>query len=120
MLSILITSGEIKVTKISYPNNKIWRSDDYKIKNSNKKPHGATWHNNMMAIIKNYFNNHDLCTYSEPDLHYGKADLYIRNINTYIEVGSINLYKLYLNLYFMHNCKIIIVPSEYYSIEFEI
>ncbi len=121
MISILIVSGKINTTKINYEQNKIWNFKKYKHgpeKNSTK-PHGAIWHNNMMNMIKNYFEHHCLNVYSEPNLHYGQADLYVKEISTYIEVGSINLYKLYLNFSFMSECKILIVPSDFYSVEFK-
>lgn len=118
MTSILIASDKIELNKLRYEKNNLWRTDNENNYIKNKKGHGAKWHHNMMENIENYFNLNNCNVYVEPNLHYGRADLYVHDINTYIEVGSVNLYKLYLNLYFMNDCKILIVPSEYYSLEF--
>lgn len=120
MISILIVSGKIYVTKINYKNNQIWAPENYDLKDCAEKPHGAMWHNNMMNMIKDYFKSRHLNVYSEPNLHHGKADLYIKEINTYIEVGSVDLYKLYLNSSFINGSKIILVPSEFYCLEFKL
>ena len=39
-------------------------------------------------------------------------------MNLYIEVGTINIYKLLINLLNMNDCKIAIVPSDDYLLEF--
>jgi hypothetical protein len=123
MTSMLIAQNKTRINKLNYERNVIWRTgfasdqESKRVERQNKK-HGAEWHHNMMNLIKNYFLSNNKEVISEPNLHYGKADLYIKEINTYIEVGSINLYKLYINLFHLNNCRIIIVPSEYYSLEF--
>ena len=124
MISILIAQNKIQMNKLYYERNIIWQTNldsadqEHRRTKQQHKKHGAEWHHNMMNLIKNYFLSNNKEAIPEPDLHYGKADLYIKGINTYIEVGSIGLYKLYINLVYLSDCKIIIVPSEYYSLEF--
>jgi len=118
LISILIASGKAKVNKIKYKHNNIWAHSKTKLNTNNRKLHGAKWHSKMMLLIENYFQYNNYNVQNESNLYYGKSDLYIPVLNIYIEVGTISLYKLYNNLLNMRNCKIIIVPSENYLIEF--
>lgn len=119
-ISILIVSGKIKVRKIKYTRNNIWQYNEKFLNNDGNKNHGEIWHNSLINIIKEYFISNNYLINMEPALHYGRADLGINTLNLYIEVGTINIYKLLINLLNMVNCKIIIVPSADYLLEFKL
>ena len=116
-ISILIVSGRVKVRKIKYKQNSIWNYGKY-FYETNRKNHGAEWHNSLIRIIEEYFTSHNYSVSVEPSLHYGRSDLGVKQMNLYIEVGTINIYKLLINLLNMNDCKIAIVPSDDYLLEF--
>jgi len=120
-IAILIVSDKIKVKKIINSKDKLWPIS--KAQNSiidNKKSHGANWHNSLINQIKNYFEDNGYSAKLEPNLHYGRADLSVPELNIFIEVGTINIYKLYNNLINMVRCKILIVPDNNYILEFSL
>ncbi len=120
-IAILIVSGKIKVKKIINSKNKLWpinKTQDNIV--DNKKSHGADWHNSLISQIKNYFKDNNYLTKLEPNLHYGRADLGVSELNIFIEVGTINIYKLYNNLINMVECKILIMPDDNYILEFSL
>lgn len=119
-IAILIVSGKIKMTKIVYTNNEIWQENKYTKPLTLRKQHGASWHNSLIRIIESYFNQNKYKIKLEPDMYYGRADLGVPSLNLFIEVGTINLYKLYNNLINMADCRIIIVPENNYLIEFNL
>ena len=115
-LSLLIISGQIKITKISAKNT-LWpnNSNSEKI---DEKMHGAIWHNFTINKIDSYFTSRGYKTLKEPNLFYGRADLAITDLKFHIEIGTINIYKLLINLCNMKNCRIIVVPDDSYILEF--
>lgn len=119
-IAILIVSGKIEVRKIIYNSSEMWQKDKYIKQVAIEKQHGATWHNSIIKTIENYFKLNNYTIKSEPDLHYGKADIGVTSLKLFIEVGTINLYKLYCNLINMTSCKIIVVPEDNYFIEFNL
>jgi len=119
-IAILIVSGKIKVRKIICDSNKIWRQNgDIKPSTAGKR-HGAIWHDSTIKTIEDYFKLNNYTTQLEPNLHYGRADIGITSLNLFIEVGTINLYKLYCNLINMTDCKIIVVSENNNFIEFNL
>lgn len=119
-LAILIVSGKIKTKKVIYKNNGIWQESKYFKSQIMEKQHGAAWHYSVIKIIENYFKIHNYAIKHEPNLHYGRSDLSIPELNLFIEVGTVNIYKIYCNLINMTKCKIIIIPSDNYFIEFSL
>ncbi|MFA6551197.1 MAG: hypothetical protein WCV41_01560 [Patescibacteria group bacterium] len=119
-IAILIVGGRIKVKKIIYGNNSVWlyRKNPTPIDNDESKKHGAYWHYSMIKMIENYFKDSNYSVQNEPNLHYGKADLGIEELSLFIEIGTINIFKLYNNLFYMKNSKIVVIPSDNYFIEF--
>jgi len=117
-LAILIVSGRIRVNKISNKNNSLWLSQKIESDCANKKMHGAKWHDSTISVINNYFVSKGYVSEKEPNLYFGKADLAILDLPIYIEVGTINIYKLLINLVNMKNCTIIVVPSDDSVLEF--
>ena len=115
-IAILIVSGKIKIKKIIYKNNSIWLKHK-QLKIVERKQHGGDWHNSLIGIIDNYFKDKGYITKYEPNIHYGRADLGVPDLDIFIEVGTINLYKLYYNINNMINSKILILPSDNYLIE---
>lgn len=108
------------MTKIIYADNEIWQENKYTKSFTSRKQHGAFWHDSLIRIIENYFNYNKHKTELEPAMYYGRADLGVPSLNLFIEVGTINLYKLYNNLINMADCKIIVVPENDYLIEFNL
>jgi hypothetical protein len=119
-IAILIVSGKIKVKKIVGDRKKLWPVLKVNNSLSDKKSHGADWHDSFIKQVKNYFENKNYLTENEPELHYGRADLGIPKLNIFIEVGTINIYKLYNNLINMVGCKIVVLPDDNYIIEFSL
>ncbi len=119
-IAILIVSGKVKTKKIIYKNNEIWQENQYFKLPINEKQHGAAWHYSIIKIIENYFKIHNYAIKHEPNLHYGRADLGVPKLNLFIEVGTVNLYKIYCNFMYMTKCKIIVIPSDNYFIEFSL
>ncbi|MDD4901836.1 MAG: hypothetical protein PHE24_01745 [Patescibacteria group bacterium] len=117
-IAIFIVSGKMKLKKISYLNNSIWQAKN-NLNTDNLKKHGGNWHNDLISTIEKYFLTNGIKVEKEPALYYGRADLGTDK-NVFIEVGTTNLYKLYLNLSFLKNCKIMLVPSDDYLLEFNL
>jgi len=117
-IAILIVSGKIKLTKINYKNNSVWQTGKF-FNSGGLKKHGGNWHNDLILTIEKYFLNNNITVDKEPALYYGRADLGTDN-RLFIEVGTTNLYKLYLNLLYLNNCKIILVPTDNYLLEFNL
>lgn len=115
-IAILIVSGRIKIKKINYSKNSIWLSDDKYEINLNKN-HGARWHDSLMIKIANYFEDKNFTITDEPALFYGRADLGIKELKLFIEIGTVDLFKLYMNILNVTDHKIIIVPSDDYLLE---
>jgi len=115
-ISVLIVSGKIKVNKINHKDN-FW-SPSIIDPNSEIKHHGSDWHNRKIEEINGYFLLKNYTTKKEPNLHYGRADLGISGLNIFIEVGTVNFYKLLINCIQMKNCVIIVAPNDNYILEF--
>jgi hypothetical protein len=115
-IAILIVSGRVKLCKISTTKN-LWSGA---IPDSAIKAHGSTWHDQTIKTIAEYLEQNSILPEYEPSMLFGRADLGATSISTYFEVGTINLYKLYVNLLKQQNIKIIIVPTDTYILEFTI
>lgn len=117
-ISILIVSGRVKAIKISSDGN-LW--SPYNIDfDSETKHHGSEWHNSMINKINSYFLLKGYLTEKEPNLYFGKADVCVKDLNIYVEVGTVNIYKLLINLIKLKNCSIIIMPCDDYILEFSL
>ena len=119
LIAVLIVSGQIKAKEIN--SDHLWGEIDYsEIKKLHK--HGKGWHIKMMNIIDDYFKSQGYDITVEPNMHHGRADLGVFKQNKkdlYVEVGTIDIYKLCVNLHFMKNFVLIIVPDKNRIIEFE-
>jgi len=118
LVATFIVSGRIKVSKINYHDDGIWDRNLLALESNEAKKHGAFWHNSKINIIKKYFEINKFKTQSETKLFYGRCDLSIPDLKIFIEVGMINLYKLYLNLSNMKKCRILLVLSDSSLLEF--
>lgn len=117
LIAILIVSGQIRATEIS--SSFLWGDNDNNFEKVHK--HGKEWHSNMMNNIDNYFKKQGYDITTEPQLHHGRADLGVfkkDKKDMYVEVGTTSIYKLCLNLYFMKDFVILIVPKDNKLIEF--
>ena len=116
LIAILIVSGQIKAREINSAN--LWGKGLV----DKVHRHGKEWHSRMMDKIDDYFRSQGYEITTEPHTHQGRADLGVfmkGKKDLYVEVGTISLYKLCLNLHFMKDCIILLVPSENQVIEFE-
>lgn len=119
-IAIFIVSGKIKVRKIIGSKNILWATNESQNNIGDKKSHGADWHNSFINQIESYFAKNNYLVELEPSLHYGRSDLSVPALNLFIEVGTINIYRLYNNLMNMVKCKILIMPDNDYTIEFSL
>ena len=117
LIAILIVSGDIKAEKINCQKDFIWGDVDASIINQDKE-HGADWHNSTIQKVKKYFSHKNFIVDYEPNLYLGRSDLGIKSLNLFIEIGTINIYKLYINLLNIGSNKIILVPQDDVIIEF--
>jgi len=98
LISILVVSGKIKLRKVNYLNDIIWNKENIIIKDGGHKNHGSNWHSSKIKMIKQYFLSNNYDVKDEPPVFFGRADLGITELNIFIEVGTINIYKLYFGL----------------------
>lgn len=112
-IAILILKKRVKIKKIYIKNNFVVEEDKI-------LKHGSFWHNSFIENIDTFFIKNNYKTEKEPYLFCGRADLLIPKLNLYIEVGTINVYKLLCNINKMNNCIIHIVPSNDYFLEIKI
>lgn len=117
LIATLIVTGKISARKINTAPGKIWRASDG-LDLYGLKKHGANWHDSTIKIIDSYFKGSGHATIREPSLLIGRADLGVESLGLFFEVGTISLYKLYYNLAYMNDAKIILIPEENYLIEF--
>jgi hypothetical protein len=118
ILATFVISGRIKVREVNYHDDSIWGRNHLVLEFNEAKKHGAFWHDSKINIIKKYFETNKFKTQSETKLFYGRCDLSIPDLKVFIEVGTINLYKLYLNLLNMKKCQILLVLSDSSLLEF--
>lgn len=118
MLAIFIVSGRVRVKKINYHNDSLWSKNLLGPELSAAKAHGAVWHDAKINIIKKYFKANEYQVQPEARLFYGRCDLGVLDLSIFVEVGTINLYKLYINLLNMKECRILLVLSNSSLLEF--
>lgn len=118
-IAILIVSGKVKARDInsSIP---LWGED--KTLEVNKK-HGKKWHHSMMELVGSYFQSLGYDITIEPTLNVGRADLgaYKEGAkNLYVEVGTISLPKLLLNLESMEGSTFLVVLKSTHGVDFSV
>ena len=113
-IATMVVAGNVSLIKNTH-NKQYWGNNSVAI---DSKKHGSEWHDNKIRIIKKYFNDNNLQTVNEPKLHYGRADIGVPELNLFIEIGTINLYKLHYNLKFILNSRILLIPDDNYFLEF--
>ncbi len=112
-LAILTRNISIKKVKI---NKKI---KDL-VKNKNIKAHGSGWHNNFILVIEEYLKERSVQSIREANLYFGRSDVYLPSLKLYLEVGTISLYKLFINILNMKDCLIHIIPNDEYFLEIKL
>lgn len=122
-IALLIITGKIKAREITAKKNKdLWDGLSKKEIRKAKQRHGGEWHRFMMDVIIQFFEIQKYDITIEPHLNFGRADLGIYNKgkkNLYIEVGTVSIYKLWLNLQTIEEAIFLIVSSENKVVEFE-
>ena len=124
-IAILIINGKVKAKEIKKTSllKSFWagKSRNSNQKRKSNKIHGSAWHNATMEKIENHFLCQNFEVEREPNLYWGRADLGIYKNgekDLHIEVGTISLFKLLINLKMMKNCIYLIVPDDKKLIEF--
>ncbi len=118
-IATLILQGKIKVKNIKSNNDSLWIENKIKI----IKKHGGEWHSKMMEIVAGHFKAMKCDVVIEPNLNQGRADLGIYKQNErplFIEIGTVSLPKLLINLKTMKNYDILLVLSSDHIVEFSI
>lgn len=116
-IALLIISGKIQANEISSESTIFGPSIA-----TEKHKHGKEWHQKMMNTVEGYFQTNGYKIIPEPHLNYGRADLGIyKNLykDTYVEIDTVSINKLWLNLQTMSQCVFILVVSERKLIEFQ-
>lgn len=119
-IAILIVRGQVQATEIkkSHKLNSFWLSSP--ITPDKRVYHGSDWHRVTMEAIEQHFNASGYQVLREPTLQQGRADLGVYKDgepNLFIEVGTISLYKLMVNLMLMNNFTYLLVPNDEILIE---
>ena len=123
-IALLIVQGKIKAREINAKEIKdLWGEITDEAETLKKEKHGGEWHRSMMGVLEKYFANQGYEVTLEPHLNNGRADLGVfknGEKNLYIEIDTVSIYKLWVNLQTMKECKFLVVPSENKVIELEI
>ncbi len=83
--------------------------------------HGGHWHQTMMSIVKQHFNNEGFEVSNEPPLSLGRADLGVYKSgyqNLYIEIETTSIFKTWFNIKNMPNTILLFIPTTSNAIEF--
>ncbi len=121
-LALMIIHGDVAAVEINKDPKlqNFWLKSD--TKTQRKIYHGSNWHRKTMEKIEAHFKLLECDVVLEPDLNYGRADLGIYKKgekDLLIEVGTIQLYKLWFNLNRMaKNVIYLIIPNDKKMIEF--
>jgi len=122
-IALLIIQGKIQAREIRAKGIKdLWDGLTSEAKALKKEKHGGEWHRAMMGILEKYFTNQNYEVTIEPHLNHGRADLGVFKTDKkdlYIEVDTVSIYKLWVNLQTMKDYKFLIIASENKIIEFE-
>ncbi len=115
-IAILVLSKKIKIVKINFENKL-----DFNFKTDQEKnKQGSHWHNSIIENINIFLKNKNLETEKEPKMFFGRADLFVKKKKLYIEVGTINIYKLLCNINNMKDCCIHILSNEKNLVEIKL
>ena len=119
-IALMIVSGKIKARKLDNYKANFW-GESSKLGDTKHK-HGKEWHQGMMNMIDTYFTTQGFDVTTEPILNNGRADLgvfYYGKKDLYVEVGTVSIYKMWINLSTMKNCIFLCIPAERTLLEFE-
>ena len=114
-VATLIIQGDVRAAEIRKSPflNDFWSQAPSK--NSKKIYHGSDWHKETMEKIENHFLARDFEVKREPALQQGRADLGIHKENhpdLFVEVGTVSIFKLAVNLMTMGNFVYLMVPND--------
>lgn len=112
----LVGAFEIRLSK---GETSFWETD--KDSFGSEIHHGRDWHRFTMSQIENHFLALGRQVVRQPILQQGRADLGVSgfgDMDLFIEIGTISLYKLAINFLTMNNFVYLIAPHEGVLIEF--
>jgi len=119
-IAILIVSGKVKAKEIKSTVSLFGKKNSFL---KFKKPHGKEWHQEMMGLVSNYFKSQGYKVEIEPKLVMGRADLGVykkHKRDLFIEIGSVSLPKLLVNLKSMEGSDFLLVIDQNHVIEFSV
>ena len=121
-IAILLISGRVKMSES--PLNDFLKTKFSPVISLIPGHHGKDWHKLMMNRVVSSFQifTQQQKVIIEPVTNYGRADLgYFpdRGKPTYVEVGTVSLFKIWYNLTTMRNCVCILIPNDDVIIKFE-
>lgn len=118
-IAILILTGKVKAKDIKSSISLFGRKRSFPI----IKSHGGPEHFETMKLVATYFNTLGYDVVAEPNLNWGRADLGVYKKgkrNLFIEVGTISLQKLLLNLLSMKEADFLLVLDTNHAVEFSV
>lgn len=103
------------------PVQKVWPGFSFNSNGESASRQGKHWHRHTIDFVAQYLKRVGSDITFEPRLSYGRADIAIteKNAATYIEVGTVSLFKIWYNLMVMPSVVFILIPSEEYIIKFK-
>jgi len=113
IMAILIVSGRVKATEFSFDINTFLKLNEFE--NFDNKMHGSDWHDSVIKNLSIYFNDLGFdVKKDQPALFYGYADILILKNKRmiYIEVDTVSIFKLCINLLSMNDICIINIKSD--------
>lgn len=117
-IAVLIITGKVKAKQITSSVSLFGDSEM-----SIGKQHGKDWHGSMMRRAAHHFRTQGYGVTIEPNLNFGRADLGVFKPNEnplYVEIGTISLHKLLVNLESMENSDLLVVSDEGKAVEFSV
>lgn len=76
-IAILVISGKTKLNKFIDDKDLMWGNNQPSLDDKIAKKHGGDWHSSYMQKITNYFKKYNINVIQEPNLYFGKADIYV-------------------------------------------
>jgi len=114
-LAILIVSGKVKATEYTFNIDELLSGID--CDSEIIKSHGSLWHDNTIKKLSDYLSTiygFAKIEKNQPSLLYGYADIFINDnssTKTFIEIDTVSIFKLWLNLSLMQELVIINIKS---------
>lgn len=120
-IAMLIVTGKITAKEYRRDPSLLSFWGDYGLDQAKSIYHGKEWHSRTMEHIASHFSKQGFRVELEPSFHWGRVDLgiYAEDVQPLlIEVGTISIFKLWINLKKMRGVTYLLVPSDDVLVEF--